>query len=426
MTWHFPLGQFARQVGQLRREAQERDGKKSGMDLAWKQTANTMYGVLCCKHLPTSNYVAANVITAHARAEAFAVGQALNCIQTITDGCTYRRDQIPAVPFAECLKIMPEYTVRRAEDGDGIPFLDPTDVPGDDAGFTAWLHSRLRWFFGVEDEGYDSFFGTHSFEHKKTGDDGPVAFDALGCDGAGGYLKCVRDQEGNWRVEDFAARSFGKDSKKLLSDWLMQAYSTDTLEGPAPLAQDTELLSFERARQKARKLLARGMARAVFPLRFEWLKPANYRILKLSAFVFRTPAQRTAWLKAIHKFEKRTGAGLEVLGLRRNYKDRRRGSLAIVAEEVYKLVMAGEMNPGRALNLARRAKAVEAVCSPRLAELDAMKRRADHDFALAVDARRAAGSTGYLVDADALGVDVRRRSACGRLRMAEMAGSGKG
>jgi hypothetical protein len=58
--------------------------------------------------------------------------------------------------------------------------------------------------------------------------------------------------------------------------------------------------------------------------------------------------------------------------------------------------------------------------------MEAMKRQAEKDFAQAVDARRAAGPTGYLVDADDLEVEVRRRSACGRLRMAEMAGAGKG
>jgi hypothetical protein len=415
VTLHFPIGHYARRIGELRREAQEREGKRSGMDLAWKQHANTMYGVLCSKYLPTNNVVAANVVTAQARAEAFAIGQALNCIQTITDGCTYRRDQIPAVPFAECLRIRPDYTVRRAEDGEGIPFQDPATIPDDDAAFTDWLRAHLKWFFGVQGTEYDTLFGTHSFEHKKTRETKSTSFDAMCCDGAGNYLKCTADGDGWWRVEDFAARSFGKGSKGVLQDWLVRTYQTDTLEVLSPLAEDSELLSFERAKQKARKALTRGLPAVLFPLRLEHRKVANYRILKPSAFVFQTPAQRAAWVKAIQKFEKRTGAGLEVLALRRSYGGRRRGSLSALAEELHRLVMAGEMNPAKALNLTRRAAASQEVCGPRLDEIKTRKRDAERQLVMAMDTRRLDPVTGYVVDPEALGVQVRR----GRPALAE-------
>ena len=58
----------ARKVGEedfaLRRKAREQFGKGSGSELAWKQAANTVYGVTACRHLATNNVVAANVVMA--------------------------------------------------------------------------------------------------------------------------------------------------------------------------------------------------------------------------------------------------------------------------------------------------------------------------------------------------------------------------
>src|SRR5262249_38176993 len=149
VTLKYPLCDFARKIGEFRKEAQQKEGKKSGLDLAWKLHANTMYGVLASSHLPTNNFVAANQITAQARAEAFALSQVLNTVQTTTDASPSRRAQAPACTYAECLRRKPDYPLRRAEDGDGVPFLDPRTVPQDDAGFTAWYRDRVKTFFGV-------------------------------------------------------------------------------------------------------------------------------------------------------------------------------------------------------------------------------------------------------------------------------------
>jgi hypothetical protein len=51
-----------------------------------------MYGAVASQHLPTNNVVAANVITATARALALAMQMSLNGVQVITDGTTYRSD----------------------------------------------------------------------------------------------------------------------------------------------------------------------------------------------------------------------------------------------------------------------------------------------------------------------------------------------
>jgi hypothetical protein len=341
VTLKYSIGQYAALIGKFRAAAQKKDGKGSGMDKAYKELVNTMYGVLASSHLPTNNFVAANMVTAHARAEAFALSQALNAIQTITDGCTYRTDQIPAVPFAECLQIRHDYPIRRAEDGDGIPFLDPAAVPQDDAEFTAWYREHVKGFFGVDGAEYDELLGTHNLEHKKTGVTKRVAFDALGCDGSGNYLKATIDDNGSWVVEDFAARSYGKKSKEVLSGWVVSTYSQDRLTELSPVTEETELLSFDRAAQQARKALASGIPKVYFPLGLEHVKVLNYKVLKASAFVFETPEQRAAIVKQWLKLEDRIGAGPEVLALRRTYKGRRRGSLRDLAEAVYEIIRTG-------------------------------------------------------------------------------------
>ena len=403
VSFLYPIDAYARKVGEFRAQAKKTDGRKSGMDMAWKVHVNSMYGVLASPHLPTGNFLAANQVTAWARAEAFALSQTLNAIQTITDGCTYRLDQIPACTYAECLAIKPDYPIRRAEDGDGIPFLDPKDIPPDDAAFTKWYRNHVKRFFGVSDEDHDKLFGAHDLEHKKTGVSKSIAFDALACDGAGNYAKCTRTPEEGWLVEDFAARSYRNESKEILKPWLVKTYSNDHLTELAPLVEDTELLSFHRASQRARKALDAGIPTVVFPLGLEARKVQNYRALKASAFVFATPEQRTAVLKQWQKFEEKTGCGLEVLALRRGYRDRPRGSLTALAEEIYRFIRSGEVNFNAALNLHKLGKSLKAMVAARAAEIARRRATAETDLFRAIDVRNlddATLPTAWLVTAE--------------------------
>jgi hypothetical protein len=388
VTLKFPIGEYARRIGEYRKRAQLEQGKGSGADLSWKVHANSMYGVLGSAYLPTNNFLAGNVITAQGRAEAFAMGQALNAIQTITDGCTYRRDQIPACTFAECLRRRPDYPIRRAEDGGGIPFLDPRDIPEDDAGFTQWYRGHVKQFFGVTEPAYDRLFDTHALEHKKTGTTPRAEFDGLACDGAGNYLKATLAKGGQWEVKQFAARSYCRESKQLVQSWLVPAYSGDKLTELPPVTENRDLLTFEQAGREARRALEGGIPAVVYPLRVEHKRVAAYKAVKESAFVFRTPEQRAAILKHIQKFEKRAGAGLELLCLRRTYGGRRQGSLSDLAEQLYDFIRQGETNLHKHLNLAKLKGVLSEVIERRLAEIKIRKKRAEADLLAKMDARR--------------------------------------
>jgi hypothetical protein len=399
----FALQEYAQKFGKFRKEAQEKHGKGSGEERAWKQHANVVYGVLASRHLPTHNFVAANYITARARAEAFLMSQALNAIQTITDGCSYRLDQIPCCTFEECLQAKPDYPIRRAEDNEGIPFRSAAEIPLDDVGFTKWYRDHVRRFFAVPDGRLDDLLDTHALAHKLTGKSGADAFDGLGCDGAGNYLKAMQEPCGGWTVEDFAARSFGKASKDQLAKFLVQVYSQDCITEPPPLTEDMELLSFKRAAQQTRAALDQGTPAVVFPLGLPSARVMNYRIFKPSAFVFQTPKQRSSIVKQIQKLESKTGWGLEMLAARRSYGKRVQGSLRSLAEELYDLIQRGETNLNKKLNISKALKQWEEAANQRLAEIETRKSEAAQALTSSIDVHNidpAGLVTGYVVQAD--------------------------
>jgi hypothetical protein len=362
------LGGLARMFQDHRERAKA--GGDPAADRAWKEQVNSLYGVLASRYLPTNNVVAANVITATARALALAMQLSLNGVQVITDGCTYRRDQVPAGTLAECLAGCPDYPIDRAAFGG--PFLDPASVPDDDAGFTAWYRGHVKRFLGVDGPEYDDLFGRHDLAHKGG------AFDGLCCDGSANYVKLAR-AGGGWAPVDFKARSFQREAKDALAPWLVRAYSTDRYDAPPPVLESTHLLRYEPACAAARAALRRLPGRLVerepldrppgpggrvretcvespgvyYPLGLPRKAVQTYKVIKSSAFLFRTPKQHGAWFRAMGRFSAETGCGLEALALRETSAGRAQGSLAGVAREVYRLIRAGNTNPAKALNLRR-------------------------------------------------------------------------
>lgn len=399
----YDLGALMRRVSELRAEARRRHGRGSGPDLAWKLTVNSGYGVLACPHLPTGNVVAANVVTATARTRAFALQMPLNGLQVITDGTTYRRDRIPACTFAECLAAAPDYPLEHA--AAGLPFLDPADVPVDDDAFTAWHRRHLRDFFEVDGPDYAALFDLHGLEHKEVGATRLTTFDAIGLDGSANNLKLVAGP-GGLKVAEFKARSYRPEAKTALGPWLAGVYAADDYPGPPPVAESGDLLTFGDACRTARRATsdAEGSglaARALVPLGFERRKAQAYKVIKPSAFVFQTPAQRDAAIKSVEKFEAKYACGLELLARRRSTRGRRRGSIADVAGCVHRLIREGCTNFTKALNLTREFEELRAVRAGHAAEVARRKQRLAHDLVVSLDERSlgaAARRTGLFVE----------------------------
>lgn len=382
----FAIGAQASDLLRQRLEAQATEGKTSGRATYLKLKANTIYGALSSPFLDTHNPVAANQITATARAEGFALMLSLNGLQIITDGCTYRRDRIPAGTFAECLEIMPDYPLRHAYEASGIPFLDPASIPEDDTAFASWYRQHVKRFFGVDSADFEALIGLHGLEHKITGKTRSAAFDALACDGPGNYLKCNRGSDGDWEVQDAAMRGFGRDSKKELVPWMLQTYATDNLTDLAPVTADDCIMKLNTAEQKVKRAHDQGIERVFLPLGLVTHEIRNYTVLKHSAFIFQTPEQHQAFVKQADKFKERHGCGLEVLALRRGYGHRRQGSLRDVAQEIFELIQAGETDFTKRLNLTRKTDVVEEASVARQAELQRRKAAAEEQLFATIDA----------------------------------------
>lgn len=392
----FDLGGLACKITDFRKQAKQEFGKGSGAELGWKQHANSMYGVSASRYLVTNNVVCANVITATARALAFAMQMSLNGVQVITDGCTYRRDQIPAATFADCLKLDAEYPIRRREAG--IAFQATGTVPEDDAQFTVWYREHVKRFFGVDGPDYDRLFGLHGLEHKTCGDPERASFDGLCCDGSGNYLKLLREGDG-WKEADFKARSFKRKAKAILAPWIVETYSRDRYDAPPPITESPSLMSYKDANRVARRALEKLEAprseverqenpvSIYYPLGLEWRRILAYKVIKPSAFLFRTPQQRAKFVKAMQKFTDSTGCGLEVLSLRRGSEGRRKGSVADVAEAIYRLIREGEENPTKALNLTRSFKELDAVRQTHYQEIQRRKAEVDEALVRMIDSR---------------------------------------
>jgi hypothetical protein len=378
ISLRFRIGGLARSMAESRRRAKLERGKGSGMDLAWKHQANTMYGVLAGRHFATGNAVAGNVITSSGRAGAFALINALNGIQVITDGCTYRRDQVPACTFAECLELQPDYSLRRAEAGGPIPFIDPADVPVDDGEFTTWYRSHARRFFGVDEAAPGETFGLHDLEHKATPN--RPSFDALACDGGNFYLKCSRSPDGSWDVHDMSMRGHGPSSKEGLKGWILETYPADRMESLPPITQDRVFLKAGEAKERARRCLKGGVAAVVMPLGHHDRKVLSYQAIRLSAFVCRDPKQWKALKRQFERLEHATGCGLEVLALRRGYRDRPARSLVAIASEIYDRIRAGERDLCKGMHLTRPSRAVEEATAGRRAEVERLRDEAWADL----------------------------------------------
>lgn len=333
VSLRYPVGELAGRLVGMREAA----GKDTAAGRLYKTLANTLYGAFASPFLPTSNPVAANVVTGTARALAYAMEQSLNALQTNTDGVLYRRDRVPAGTFADRLAASEDYPLLHAGTG---PFVAAAAIPGRDDEFSAWYVGHALRFFGVEGQAeYETLFGIHTLAHKPL-PGGGTAFDGLFTDGGSNYGKLVAANRGGWRVADMKARSFGKEGKDALKDVLCRVYGEDRFVEPPPPVAAGRLLGVRDALAQARRAVgAAGEAsRVVVPLGFMRPSLATYKLIKPSAFVFRTARQRGGVLADWGRLVRKTECGPELLAPRKAFG----GSLSKVAEAIYRLVGRGQ------------------------------------------------------------------------------------
>jgi len=398
VAMRFPIQDYARRFVEFRKQAQQEFGKGSGLDRAYKEQANTMYGVLATEHLPTQNFVAANYITAMARANAWMMAMVLNAVQTITDGVTYRRDQIPACNFAHCLQRKPDYPLLRPDGGE-IPFLSPDRIPEDDAGFTTWLRERAKWFFHASGADFDKLVAQPMMEHKMIESTGSPAFDALACDGSGNYLKCLVTEDGV-QIGDVKMRGFGPKYRGPILDWILATYPHDRIEGLCPIVEDVDLLKLTPAIQAAKRAIRAGHPVVYLPLGLPIRKPRLFKAIKLSAFILRTPSQHRKLSRQEARFVGKTGCGLEVLCLRQRYGREQSLGLSELASRLYDYIREDGQDLTQEFNLNRLSRRL--ADEVRASEIIELRRAANADLAQMIDIKNLsdeARKTGIYVNA---------------------------
>ncbi len=339
----YPIKRLAAKLVELRQKARI-ENKGAGIDAALKLTANTLYGAICSPHLETQNIVAAQVITGTARSIAFAMAQSLNSHNVITDGVIFRVDQIPNGTFADMLNHARDYPIRRVSEN--IPFLHASQVPSDDAKFTAWYREHVTHFFGVSGQrDYQFLFHMHSLSFKRF-EDATIAFDGLVIDGAANYIKIQR-QPNEWNIVDFKARSFRGPGKKRLGKWLVEVCSQDQYHQPPEPVESIRLLHWKEAISCSQKALTNS-SRSVIPLGMARPTLQTYKILKLSQFLFQTANQKKRIKVEWDSFQAGTQSGLELLATRSSFK----GSLQATASAIFELIGRGKVRL-RSLNTHR-------------------------------------------------------------------------
>jgi hypothetical protein len=389
----FPLRNLIERLSDLRREARTTEGRGSGAETAWKLTSNALYGILGSSYLVTGNCLAANVITAHGRAVAFAMFESLNGLQLATDGCTYRLDRIPSCTLGECLTAMPDYLLRHADESSGIPFYDSSEIPQSDRDFNAWFAGQVSHFFGLEQADVHRLL-VHQLEHKQTPGGSGLSFDGLLCDGGSNYakLKLVDDQ---WQIRDVKMQGYGTASKEVLAPLMLQMYTQDRMEKLTPVTVDRHLFKLEPAKSAAKRTLTEAeLDEVLLPMGLEHESIKAYKVLKTSAFVFQTAAQQTAIMRQLERLQQHTGCGLDLLVPRRSHSERSAGSLTGVAKPIYEYIRMGGRDLTKAFNLRedRLSAKLAGQVENRFEERRQYRRRADRrlerKIALSAESKR--------------------------------------
>jgi hypothetical protein len=264
-----------------------------------KLVLNSTYGALACEHLPINNLLAANHITASARATSWCMLYALNGCQVITDGCQFLWQNLPLnTTFKTILKRNPNYLIEFDKAVvSNIP--ESTDQSWIDANF----HKHLIRFFEAENidcrplHRYDFELKTESFPTACGKSQETPIFHYFVNHGSGSYAKGYEGGillcDGNDYVLEnptfnkVKARSF-KGSDSALMQWYLQCFENGyTLP---VIYKEFEILKFGKANELAVRLL-QSADEIAHPMGFS---THNFKLMKLitrSQFLFQSAKQ---------------------------------------------------------------------------------------------------------------------------------------
>ena len=313
--------------------------------------------------------------------------QTLNGFGPVTDGSAYRRDQIPAATFEECLYRQLDFPMRRADHGDGIQFLNPLDVPATDSEFTNWYRQRAMAFFATENADFRRLVTLHGLEHKAVNDkEGKekVFFDGFIGFGAGDNIVLLDDGEEPF-VASVKLRSYGKKSKDIVVPWLVATAMANAFGSPAPITSDMKLLRYKEAAIRLGSKLSDEVPEVLFPLGFDVQVLRKAALVRDSNFLCQNARQRKTLAKTVANYREKTGCGLELLssGSRRG----KQKTITDITATIYSAIAQGKTGFSSALNLSRKNPQRQKLAESRPAELRQLKAQGDAKLLQAMDVR---------------------------------------
>jgi len=373
----------------LRKEAQQKHGKKSPLDTLYKLCINTLYGVMCSKFFPCSNVIVGNNITARARALAWYMEKGLHGFQTVTDGCAFELNKVVhprdgrRVNSQNLLGLYSEKNLRRERQLELAPLggYDDISLEGDEMVFTKdnlkttmSKEEGLAWINSAAMEHLQEIFPGVDVLHKQT-----TSLKVVVEDGATKQIFTPRKGQFGFEVKDlYSEGSFHGSANYLLKNSAsenlkMRSYETakahhslalDDLENliittrygvdknPANdfmgqlenceyvQRQSTfakrSILKLNEFKAHSHKYLGRNLLPGD-----NYMKPGLLKELSISQFTFRTCKQYLTWEKAISRRKDKYGQSIEDFFLNSdgtlNYK--------LMVETVDKMIDEWVMNP---------------------------------------------------------------------------------
>jgi hypothetical protein len=389
----FDIGKYWSEIKKIRSKFKK---EKNPVQELFKLIGNSGYGVLACQNLTCNNSVAANIITANARATSWLMTMALNGFAPITDGSCFDWKSIPlGLKFKELVLKNPDYVQSFVKMDNGLVDSQIVELSRDIAKF---LKNHQQSFFEVGDEflpiktyGYE--LKTETFKNSDGSDLETVFFSKYYNSNAGNYCKSidsdallVDDTDENFQnqYKSVKARSF-KSSQSLV-EW----YCESLIKYQQPYEYtENKIIKFSDGNKLAIKVLntLQDGEKIIHPM---GLSTNAFKCLKLvssSQFLFETEKQlrnfetnenvlfeiskkllTRSFFETFQHDEKRkdvdyyqfskthpVGIGLEFLALSPKFD----GSIETIRQCIYKAINSGSTNFNASLHITRNLKYVE-------------------------------------------------------------------
>lgn len=294
----FPIGDYYKELKAKRAKYKK---EKNPIQEVYKLFLNSGYGALACEHLAVNNLLAANQITASARATSWMMVNALNGFQVITDGSTFSWEHIPiGKTFRELIKENSYYLV----DFDSSIESKLRDEDFNQSWIDKEFRNHLYKFFGTDkNHAPSNLYGfelkTENFDTEQGLIKDTVLFTEFVNHGSGSYSKGLADcriliegHEYNIAEPSYSkvkARSF-KGSDANLLNWYIDVLKNGYKE--PYIYQENQIIKFADGNQLAIRILKDSDVHQIaHPMGFS---KSNYKLMKIitrSQFLFNNEKQ---------------------------------------------------------------------------------------------------------------------------------------